>query len=134
MNDKRTIDGLERAEHVGSTDPYRASDGHAVVAPIYRMEDGEERVIREWALCVPECDACWLAGGGAERLKARGLPAVMGLDLAEDLGSTDPYRAANGHLVTAPIYRMEDGEERVIREWEIHTPDCDICADWLPDY
>ena len=50
------------------------------------------------------------------------------------VGYTDPYRAANGHLVTAPIYRMEDGEERVIREWEIHTPDCDICADWLPDY
>jgi len=52
------------------------------------------------------------------------------------VGNTDPYRAANGHTMTAPIYRMKSGAEREVSAWARCTPDCDACAggDWLPDY
>ena len=52
------------------------------------------------------------------------------------IGNTAPYRAANGHTMTAPIYRMKSGKEQSVSAWAKCVPDCEACleGDWLPDY
>lgn len=52
------------------------------------------------------------------------------------IGHTKPYRAANGHMMIAPLYRTANGDEMSISAHAQCVPDCSACAegDWLPDY
>lgn len=52
------------------------------------------------------------------------------------IGESKPYRALNGHTMTAPIARLKSGKEQTVSAWAQCTPDCEACAcgERLPDY
>lgn len=52
------------------------------------------------------------------------------------IGESKPYRAVNGHTMTAPIALLKSGKEQTVSAWAQCTPDCEACAygEWLPDY
>lgn len=52
------------------------------------------------------------------------------------IGETAPYRALNGHTMTAPIVLTRSGDKREVSAWAQCTPDCEACAlgEWLPEW
>lgn len=52
------------------------------------------------------------------------------------IGTTEPYTAANGHTMRAPIVLLKSGKEQTVSAWAKCMPDCEACAcgEWLPDW
>lgn len=52
------------------------------------------------------------------------------------IGTTEPYTAANGHTMRAPIVLLKSGKEQTISAWAECVPGCEACAcgEWLPDW
>ena len=53
--------------------------------------------------------------------------------MAQIFGTTDPYVAANGHKMVAPLavskHAPEDAEPFPIHAWAECTPDCPACQE-----
>lgn len=62
---------------------------------------------------------------------------MYGYDNAPNIiGETAPYRAYNGHTMTAPIVLTRSCDKREVSAWAQCTPDCEACAlgEWLPEW
>ena len=49
---------MKNLKIVGETQPYRALNGHTMVAPIALTRSGQEHTVSAWAECTPDCEAC----------------------------------------------------------------------------